>query len=41
MAGGGSKVAGGFASPGIGILKSWQGIVEVALRVALVVSWGA
>lgn len=39
--GGGSKfaaVTGSFISPGIGILKSWQGIVEISLRVAIAVS---
>ena len=26
------------ASPGIGFLKSWQGIVEIVLRVIVIVS---
>ena len=30
--------SGGCASPGIGILKSWQGIVEIVLRVIVIVS---
>ncbi len=38
--GGGSKLSvGGFISPGIGIIKSWQGIVEIALRGSLIVSF--
>lgn len=35
----GSSLTSGFISPGIGILKSWQGIVEISLRVAIIVSW--
>ena len=38
--GGGSKLSvGGFISPGIGIVKSWQGIVEISLRGVLIVSF--
>ena len=29
---------GGFASPGIGIVTFWQGIVEIILRAAVLVS---
>jgi len=37
--GGGSKFTmGGFIEPGIGIVKSWQGIVEISLRGVLIVS---
>ena len=37
--GGGSKLSiGGLMSPGIGIIKSWQGIVEISLRGVLIVS---
>ena len=32
------KAAGGSASPGIGIFKSWQGIVEMILRAVTLVS---
>ena len=38
---GGTKAkafAGGIASPGIGIIKSWQGIVEIILRAVIMVS---
>ena len=38
---GGTKAmafAGGIASPGIGIIKSWQGIVEIVLRAVIMVS---
>ncbi len=27
----------GFINPGIGIIKSWQGITEIAIRAALIV----
>ena len=29
---------GSFISPGIGIVKSWQGILEISLRIAIIVS---
>ena len=32
------SLAGGFINPGIDILKSWQGIVEICLRGAIIVS---
>ena len=38
---GGTKAkafAGSIASPGIGIIKSWQGIVEIILRAVIMVS---
>ena len=34
-----TSLTGGIFSPGIDILKSWQGIVEISLRAAVVVSF--
>ena len=39
MGEGGGGSSSGFINPGIGILKSWQGIVEIVLRGGAVVSF--
>ena len=38
MGEGGGGSSSGFINPGIGILKSWQGIVEIVLRGGAAVS---
>ena len=33
-----TSLTSGFMSPGIGVLKSWQGIAEIVLRTVVLVS---